>query len=197
MPVVNDKKDEIARSSYLKHLPALYRDDDFMGRFLMIFESILNPIDNTVDNLGLYFDPMLTPEALLPWLASWADMVLDPTWPEKRRRELVKSATELYRWRGTKRGLTEYLRIYTGIAPEISEHIEGMRLGPDARLGINTQLGSSGGGYHFTVTLKLEENQEIDAGKVAAIIDAQKPAHTVYTLHIERSNREGEANNGT
>lgn len=185
---------------YLKSITAAdYRldSDEFMGRFLLIFESILKPIENTVDNAALYFDPLLTPESLLPWLASWIDLSLDPTWPEERRRELVRSAAELCRWRGTRRGLSEYLRIYTGNVPEISEHIPGMRLGADTRLGVDTKLGSFGGGNHFTVTLELDESSQIEADKVKAIIDAQKPAHTTYTLQIIRNNREGEDRNGT
>ena len=81
------------QSSYLEYLPALYRDDEFMGQFLLIFESILKPIENTVDNLPWYFDPLMIPEPLLPWLASWLDLVLDSTWPLSRRREMVKSAS--------------------------------------------------------------------------------------------------------
>ncbi|GAG41139.1 unnamed protein product, partial [marine sediment metagenome] len=143
----------------------------------------------------LYFDPLMTPEPLLPWLASWLDLTLDQTWPIERRRELVKSAAELYRWRGTKRGLTEYLRIYTGSVPEISEYIPGMRLDDETKLGINTQLGSSGEGHHFTVTLELDENREINTSTVKAIIESQKPAHTVYTLQIRRNGR-GKQDNG-
>jgi len=163
-----------------------------MGQFLLIFESILKPIENTVDNLALYFDPLLVPESLLPWLASWVDLALDPTWPMERRRELVKSAAELYRWRGTRRGLSEYLRIYTGSVPDISEYVPGMSLAPETRLGINTQLGSSRGGHHFTVTLELNGNSEVNTDTVKTIIEAQKPAHTAYSLQIIRSRREQE-----
>jgi phage tail-like protein len=186
VPALNSQSSVKLQSSYLEYLPALFRDDEFMGQFLLIFESIMKPLENTVDNLSLYFGPLMTPEPLLPWLASWVDLTLDPTWPIERRRELVRSAAELYRWRGTKRGLTEYLRIYTGRLPEISEYIPGMTLAHETRLGINTQLGSSGAGYHFTVTLELDGNSEIDTNTVRAIIDAQKPAHTVYTLQIRQ-----------
>jgi len=128
------------QSDYLEYLPALYRDDEFMGRFLLIFESIMKPIENTTSNLNLYFDPLLTPEPLLPWLSAWLDLVLDPTWPIEKHRELVKHCVELYRWRGTKRGLSEYLRIYTGTVPDISEHVLGMRLDHETKLGINTKI---------------------------------------------------------
>jgi phage tail-like protein len=171
-------------SRLLEYLPTVFRDDPMMGKFLLIFESILNPVENTVDNLALYFDPLLTPEQLLPWLASWVDLTMDPGWPLERRRELIKSAAELYRWRGTRRGLAEYLRIYTGVQPEILEYIPGMILDEKSRLGVNTVLGSSGTGHHFTVILDLNKSQKIDTRIVRKIIDSQKPAHTVYTLEI-------------
>jgi len=174
-------------SAYLEYLPALYRDSEFMGRFLLIFESVLGPIENMVGSLPLYFDPRLTPEPFLPWLASWLDLVLDATLPLARRRELVGSAAELYRWRGTRRGLSEYIRICTGVAPEISEFIPGMRLGPETKLGIDTQLGSSGTGYRFTVTLKLDAGDPVRDSFIRAIVDAQKPAHTTYTLQTVRT----------
>ena len=189
MPAQNNQSSVALQSRYMEYLPALFRDDEFMGQFLLIFESILRPIENTVDSIAPYFDPLMTPEPLLPWLASWVDLTLDPTWPMERRRELVKSAGELYRWRGTKRGLAEYLRIYTGSVPEIAEYIPGMTLDRETKLGIDTKLGSSGEGYHFTVTLELDGGSEINDGTVKAIIEAQKPAHTVYTLQIRRNGR--------
>ncbi len=191
----NDNQIEL-RSSYLDHLPGIYRDNEFMGRFLLVFESVLGPIQNQADNLSSYFDPLTTSRTLLPWMASWMDLVLDQTWPEKQRRELVKSAAELYRWRGTRRGMMEYLRIYTGVVPEITEYIPGMRLDPETRLGVNTKLGSSGGGYHFNVTLHLDGDNTADMSKVRAIIEAQKPAHTVYTLQIRGRNPETEESDG-
>jgi len=183
-----DGKNEL-KSSYIQYLPALYQDDKFMGQFLMIFESIMKPIENSVDSLELYFDPQMTPESILPWLASWLDLALDQTWPMERRRQLVKHSAELYRWRGTRRGLSKYLKIYTGIVPKITEYIPGMRLHSDTKLGIDTKLGSSGRGHHFTVSLELGANDDVNDDTVRAIIDAQKPAHTHYTLEIKRNGR--------
>ncbi len=184
MPVRDNHNGVKLQSSYLEHLPALYQDDEFMGQFLLIFESIMKPIENTVDNLPWYLDPLLIPASLLPWLSSWVALSLDQNWPLERRRLLLRSATELYRWRGTKRGLAEYLRIYTGSLPEISEYIPGMKLDQETILGTNTRLGSSGAGHHFTVTLELEGDSGINSDTVRAIIEAQKPAHTAYTLEI-------------
>jgi phage tail-like protein len=183
---VNSTKETRKYSHYLEYLPPAYRDRDydFLGRFLLIFESIMDPLVNTVDNLALYFDPRITPESILPWLATWVDQSLDENWPIERRRELVTKASELYRWRGTRRGLSEYLRIYTGKKPEILEYIPGMILDENTLLGENTVLGSSGSGHHFTVTIEGTEGENIDPRTVKSIIDSQKPAHTRYTLKI-------------
>ncbi len=182
MPVENSQKNGTSRSSYLDYLPSSFRDDEVIGQLLLIFESILKPVENSVDNLALYFDPTVTPESMLPWLACWVGLALDPIVPLGRRRELVRSAADLYRWRGTRRGLSEYLRICTGCVPEISEHIPGMRLDAETKLGINTRLGSSGTGFHFAVT--LENSGGLTINMLRALIDSQKPAYAVYTLNI-------------
>jgi phage tail-like protein len=173
------------KSSYLQYLPAIYRDYALMGRFLLIFESIMMPIEHIVDNISSYFDPVITPGHFLSWLASWLDLSLDPDWPEDRCRELVASAAELYRWRGTKWGLSEYIRIYTGIEPEIHEYEPGMTLDGDTKLGSGTQLGSGAAWCHFTVVLPVDKGNKIDDTKVRTIIEAQKPAHSTYSLRLK------------
>jgi phage tail-like protein len=159
-------------SNYLKYLPAIYSADDFMGRFLMIFESILSPIDRTVGNLHYYFDAQMTPPELLPWLASWLGLVLDERWPEVQRRALILAAVELYQWRGTRRGLSEFLRLYTGLTPEIIEHGVGRRGATEADV------------FRFTVRLRVADPAVVDRAVVEAVIEAEKPAHTGYTLEI-------------
>jgi len=193
-----------ARSQTLKCLPAIYQQDELMGRFLMLFDSFWTPLERQIDHLPLYFDPQMTPPDLLPWLASWLSLVLDESWPEDKRRQLLHSAADLYRKRGTRLGLEEYLAIYTGRKPSIVEHrAYDFRLGPEARLGPSIALGTGNVPHTFSVSLRLPPVDVPDKGdtspdgdllrelkrrrrqKIEAIIDAEKPAHTSYTLHIE------------
>jgi phage tail-like protein len=193
-----------AHSQTLKYLPAIYQQDDLMGRFLMLFDSFWTPLERQIDHLSLYFDPWMTPPDLLPWLASWLSLVLDESWPEEKRRQLLRSTASLYRKRGTRQGLEEYLIIYTGRKPTIVEHrAHNFRLGPEARLGPGVALGTGNVPHAFTVSLRLPPVDLPDEGdaspsgdrlkelkrrrrrKIEAIIDAEKPAHTSYTLHIE------------
>jgi phage tail-like protein len=218
-----------AKGDYLQYLPAIYEDDAFMGRFLMLFESFWGPIERQIDSLPFYFDPRMTPPEFLPWLASWIDLVLDEQWPEERRRQLLRSAVPLYRKRGTQKGLEDYLEIYAGTRPEVVEHrAQNFVLGPAGQLGQGIALGTANVPHTFTVRLRLPpaevrsgsvepspagNGRQPDTGrgdspprpaeyrsqggvgpdrqelarqrKIEAIINAQKPAHTRFTLHLE------------
>jgi phage tail-like protein len=168
----------------MEYLPSLYQGDDFLGRFLRIFEDIIAPIERTIDNVGDSLDPELAPEEFLPWLSSWIGVDLDENWPPAMQRELIASAATLYRWRGTRRGLREHLRIYTGFSPLIVENFTGLRLGQDAVLGVNARLGT----YHphcFYVTAIAAQPASLDERILRRIVEAEKPANTGYLLEVQ------------
>lgn len=188
-----------AKSRYLKYLPALYYDDELMGRFLMVFEGIWHPIEKQIDGLYHYFDPKMTPSDFLPWLATWTDLALDDRWTEAQQRRLLGSAARLFRMRGTRQGLVEHLEIYTGRRAIITEHrANNLRLGQDAKFGPSIALGRDNKPHSFTVYLRLppvqlaEGEDEIVRRRkeherrrtIEFIIESQKPAHTSYTLII-------------
>jgi phage tail-like protein len=171
-----------------RFLPSFYQTDDLMKGLLAICEATFRSVEEVLDHIDLYFDPEVTPSRFIPWLASWMDLPLNKKWPEERQRRLIKRAIELYRWRGTRRGLAEYLRIYAGVEPIISEQFPGMRLGPETHLGINSPLGEEMR-HGFTVTLPAGG---YDVDVVREIIEAEKPAHTTYKIEILPA-REGSA----
>ena len=57
-------------SKYLDYLPAVYAENDFLGRYLLIFESIWEALEQRQDHIAMYFDPRTCPESLLPWSIS-------------------------------------------------------------------------------------------------------------------------------
>jgi len=168
----------------MEYLPTLYQGDDFLGRFLRIFEDIIDPIERTIDNVGDSLDPRLAPDEFLPWLSSWMGADLDENWPPAKQRELIASAATLYRWRGTRRGLREHLRIYTGYSPLIVENFTGLRLGQDAVLGVNTRLGEYQP-HCFYVTAVAAEPGSLDERILQRIVESEKPAHTGYLLEVQ------------
>ncbi len=125
------------KSRYLDYLPALFQENDFLGTFLLPFERHMDGLGSILSGLGRYFDPYRTDPDFLPWLASWVALVLDPDWDESKRRELIAKAVDLYRYRGTVKGLKEYLKIYTGLEPDIREWSwpGGMQVGVSSMIG--------------------------------------------------------------
>ncbi len=156
-------------SRLLAYLPSIYADDPFLGSFLNIFDSIWLPLERQIDQLYAYFDPRLTPAEFLPWLATWVDLTLDENWPVERRRALIRRAADLYRRRGTKGALRDYLATYLGAQPEIVED--------DA----------SGNPFHFSVVFRVSDPSALDQDRIRRIIEEEKPAHTTYTLTVEKT----------
>ena len=103
---------------------------------------------------------------MLAWLGSWLAIAVDDRWPEERRRELIQSAASLYRWRGTRCGLTQFIKLYTGIEPEIEE------------------LNGAGKPFSFRVKLPLPAGATVDEDLLRAVIQVQKPAWSGFELVI-------------
>lgn len=179
---------DVPESLYIRYLPAIYQHDPFMRRFMLIFESVLAPLEGIVNTLPFYTEPEMAPEAFLPWLAHWVAAALDSDWPARSQRALIAHAVEIYRWRGTRRGLKLHIKAYTGIEPLIQEYEDGFVLGGEARLGWNTTLGKgTRNPLLFTVTAPVSDAQASDPAMLRAIIEEDKPAHAVYRLYVVRS----------
>lgn len=171
------------QSHLLQYLPALYQKDEFLARFLLIYQSILDPIEETIDNTHHYFDPGTTPASFLPWLASWVGLELEPGLSEATQRELIRRAVELSRWKGTRRGLREELKIRTGARALIVENFDGMRLGQDASLGLNTHLGVRCDQF-VAVTLATDGGGATRQHDADRIVQDVKPAHVGHLVRI-------------
>jgi phage tail-like protein len=154
-------------SRYIRDLPVVYHTSEFLGRFLQIFESLWEPLEQRQDHVHMYFDPRTCPAAFLPWLARWIDLSLDPSWPEGRQRAMLTEAFELYRWRGTRYGLSRMIELSTGIAPEIVDE-------PSLP-------------FVMRVRLSLPDGAAFDRQAVEDVINAHKPAHVGYILELHRS----------
>lgn len=194
--------------SYLQYLPGIYQQDAekgaFIGKYLKIFEKLLSGIDDEVaidgkpvegieqviNRIYEFFDPDSTPAEFLKWLAGWIALTLRDNWDENSKRRLLKKIVPLYKKRGTKSGLSEYLKIFVA-GPDISidEFLQGIKIGTTGHVGIDTFVGGLLP-YFFIVTISFSVIKSIgftsDTIKATkSILDLEKPAHTYYALRFQ------------
>jgi phage tail-like protein len=190
----------IARRGYLEHLPAIYRRSDAVGRNLVrdvcfVFEHMFGSIEVNLEDGWRFYDPHVAPQAFLDWLAGWSAFTLDLDWPEPEKRALVKRAVDLYRIRGTKRGLALFLKLFTGHEPDIEENtwpfkgfrIEGEESDEGARIALDSVILPPVELAHcFVVTMpiKFESVTPDMVIRIHQIIQQEKPAHTHYYLRF-------------
>jgi phage tail-like protein len=199
------------RVSYLDLLPRIFRCDPesafFLEHFLALFEHIFTGVEDRYELFTRQLNPDAAPSDVLAWLACLIDLAFDPSWSLERRRKLVAEAMSLYATRGTPRGLARWIEIYTGSPPVILESFlerplqpaflgqAGILLGatthlaPPAKENTAEELYLSRWAHRFTVLVFLEDDcdEETTLAVVARIVEANKPAHTVYTLRPIRA----------
>lgn len=209
-----------APSTYLRQLPEIFRaprpdgSSPFLGEFLKIFEALLagredaqaigvSGLEDMIEQFPEFIDAALAPidnpvapsgDALrsefLDYLASWAALAFDQNWDLGKKREWARRIMPLYRRRGTRAGLQDYLNTFVGDDVFISEPPGGFTLADAASstLGVDTFLSGApayyfrvGINYAFTSPFDLTGWINVQRG-TRAIIDLEKPAHTYYTL---------------
>jgi len=164
-----------------------YQDPPFFERYIRGFEDVYEPLQAMLEQLDALFGPYSTPPDFLLWLGAWVVMPLDENWPEMRRRKLIAEAVTLYRWRGTRKGLSRYLEIYCGVKPEINDQpVEGMRLGPDSKLGTKATVLGDVPPHTFVVTIPTSDKITVNEQTIHDIIRYEKPAHTAYALRLSQ-----------
>lgn len=139
-PAIRSIRAHFPRETYLSYLPAIYSADEesrrFLERFLAIFQTEWDQLEEQIEDVAALFDPQAVPAGpFLDYLANWLALPLEGTWDSDQRRKLLAAAPNFYRQRGTLEGLRQYLRVYleniTGLSAE-EQHdylqiIEGFR----------------------------------------------------------------------
>jgi len=190
----------VARRGYLESLPAIYRRSDAIGRNLVrelcfLFEHMFDSVEVNLNDGWRFYDPHVAPTEFLNWLAGWSAFTIDLEWPEAQKRALIKRAVDLYRIRGTKRGLMLFLKLFTGHEPKIEENtwpfrgfrIEGEGAEEGAKIAIDSVILPPVDLAHcFVVTMpiKFDDVSPEIVIRIHQIIQMEKPAHTHYYLRF-------------
>lgn len=177
------------RTSLIDYLPPIYQQDEehspFLERFLAMFSTFFDDMEDKIDHISAHFDPDAVTGTYLEWLGRWLAITDHEAWGEKKLRELMKQAPELYKLRGTREGLINMLKIYTGTEPFLLEYFQFKQMQETSELRqLFAQLYGDNP-YCFCIMLGPEVVRT-DAQRltIEQIIEDQKPAYTEGKLIV-------------
>lgn len=175
-PLIRQMRIDYAPPTYVRYLPALYRDGArrrlFLDLALAALESELGRAEGALRTLPALFDPAAAPDEWLPWLAQWLDFDLLETWSEEQTRDYIVQGVALYAQRGTAEGLKRYLEMYAGVHAQIQEpnaNVALMVLDENVALGFNTVLAPAyPQGAVLDRTAALDHSHLLDESEIGA-----------------------------
>lgn len=107
----------------INQLPGGMLDDDFLVRFLSIFQGVADTLVAHPEQLEHLLDPAVTPEPMLRFIGRWLGIEsLDAATPLPVQRRMVAEMGRLIGWRGTRRGLLHALELLTGQPAEVRDN---------------------------------------------------------------------------
>ncbi len=173
-----------SRRAYLRGgLPALYQDGDFGMRFVGALETLLDPIVATLDALPAHFRPDYASEDVLGLLAAWLGVELGESQTLEQKRDMVRSAADLGRRRGTVSGMQLALRLAFPDLPLRVADNGGVRWGA-----ASTPIAP--GGAEFVVYCDEPVGEEVQAA-IARRIEHVKPVQATYRLRVRAPREDG------
>ena len=178
------------QDTLFQSLPQVYQKEgkgSLTYRLLGLFGEVLERLEDKILGLHRQLNPLETDSEFLPWLASWVSFVLDETWEESKRRQLIARIVLLYRLRGTEQGLRAFVEIYTGIKPDIiEESLDGWRVGFTSTVGEDLRVFGTfqENAHRFSVLVKTFEIFDDERkAKIRERVLIEKPAHT-QLVHV-------------
>lgn len=181
----------LAGKNPMAYLPSIYQENPFLEQFLWIFQHLQYEQIQILDVLHEYHTPQLAPKEFLYWMADWFGMSNRNDYDEQTVRALLQKGLDLFKWRGTAKGLRMYLRITMQIEPEILENSfpqnDFVILGEKS---VNEVIRNRSEGnipffiVHFPVP--ADRFNRTEKNRIATIVEQEKPAHAMFYISFER-----------
>jgi phage tail-like protein len=161
------------RPDWLVHqLPVGMAEDDFLRRFVSIFQELGDTVLDQVDNLPHLFDVTVAPPGMVRALGRWVGLDwVDPSLPDGLQRRIVGEYFSLLQWRGTKRGMEQLLELVSGW-PAIVE--DGGGIFPEGETPPDTAH----------VRLFVESSGWATEADLLRIVKAELPASVTFELYV-------------
>lgn len=179
--------------SWIKTLPAIYHDNEFLQNFLFGFQLSALSHDNVINQIEKQFDPSNTD--FVDWLCSWVGIRFSSDVDERAKRRVLHNLVRLYKIRGTKAYFIELIEYIVGVKVTIEDTDGSLALHGSLRMRQNQQRGP-----FFKVFIKERLGSNSDEEKVKLqmihqIVKSEKPLRANYRIeypfeHEELENKE-------
>lgn len=159
-------------------LPSLLREDAFARQLCDGLDIVLAPVLLSLDSFPAYLDVGTTPEDMLPWLAQWVGLGVDPAQDAAEQRELLRTARDLHAFQGTRRGIQLAVKAALGIEVDVVETgAASWSTRADADL-------PGEPGPAVVVTARPESDREVDIDRFDAVVRAVSPGHVRCRVQV-------------
>jgi phage tail-like protein len=131
----------------IDQLPLAMLEDEFLVRFLGIFQELADGYLLQVDNIEHTVDMTVAPDRMVRALGAWIGTPpIDPSLPDEVQRRIVREYGQMLQWRGTAMGLRHLLEMVTDAPAEITDSGGVYREGeaPDNPAHVKIKVESSG-----------------------------------------------------
>ena len=161
-----------ARTGWLaEQLPRCLAEDDFLRRFVGIFEELADGYRARADGFGHQLDSGIAAPEFVRWTAGWLGLQLDVGLAEERQRAVVRAAGTLFPWRGTTYGLQGILEAMTGDSVTIEDGGGVWAKGKAPENG-------------HTVTITLKSASDLNEQHLLEMIRDEVPADAAVVLRV-------------
>lgn len=176
------------RQSWIPYLPEIYQSEDknmFFERFLAVFQTMYEEVNEEIQNVPYLLDIDNTGKEFLEWLAKWLDISESYVWSREQLRSLMKNAIRLYKIRGTRQAVREFVKLYTnGDEPYIIENFQIKQYQTKENEALLEHLYGNDP-YRFQVIVKEEDVPTVrEYQTLIKIIEEVKPAYMELELIV-------------
>jgi phage tail-like protein len=148
-------------------------DDDFFVRFTSIYQDVATSFLEGADNIPNIVDVTVAPPEVVRWLGTWIGLdSVDASLDERMQRKLVRQGSRDLAWRGTRRGLEEFLGVVTGAPVQVEESGGIARAG---QLGIRTP----------TVTVRVASTGWMSGDDFVSLVADEIPANALFEVYLD------------
>lgn len=189
-PEIHHMKIYAGNRSFLSYLPAIYQTggrEDFLGRFLGMFEAVYQDFEERIEDSTKQLNPMTAEPEFLRWLARWVGISNAHLWQEERLRLLLEGIGRKNLIRGTREYTEHMISTFTGERPFILEYGDIEEYREDTKAYKSLTQSYAHGPYEVNVLVREQAVPSLrEQHALKKMIEDMKPAHIKMHLVIMR-----------